>query len=42
MATQPANSSNEQINTSGMPQGVYAITLKENGEIVAETKVMLK
>ena len=42
MKTQPAESANEQINTSGMPQGVYSVSLKENGEIVAQTKVMLK
>ncbi|MBO4690662.1 MAG: S8 family peptidase [Paludibacteraceae bacterium] len=42
MRTQPAESANEQINTSGMPQGVYSVSLKENGEIVAQTKVMLK
>ena len=32
----------EQINANGLPFGVYIILLKENGTIVAETKVLIR
>ena len=35
-------SATEQIDTKGLPMGVYIIVLKENGTIIANTKVLIK
>ena len=35
-------SATEQIDTKGLPFGVYIIVLKENGTIIANTKVLIK
>ena len=32
---------NEQINISGFKRGVYVLVLKENGNIVAQSKVQI-
>ena len=39
---QAVNNATERININGLPQGVYAIILKENDNIVATDKVMVK
>ena len=39
--TQVVNTTSEQMNIAGLPQGVYVLLLKENGEVVAQTKVQL-
>lgn len=41
MRTQHVRSSHEQIDITGLPQGVYVLILKENGNIIAETKVQI-
>ena len=42
MRTQTAHSASEQIDTTGLPQGVYILLLKENGTTIAQTKVLVK
>lgn len=39
--TQTMLSNNEQINISGFKRGVYVLVLKENGNIVAQSKVQI-
>lgn len=39
--TQAMLSNNEQINISGFSQGTYILLLKENGNIIAQTKVII-
>ena len=39
--TQAMLSNNEQVNISGFPQGTYILLLKENGNIIAQTKVII-
>jgi hypothetical protein len=39
MGTQQVRSNHEQIDITGLPQGVYVLLLKENGEVIAQTKV---
>lgn len=39
--TLAATNYTEQINVNGLPQGVYVLVLKENGDIVSETKVQI-
>lgn len=41
MKSQAVLSTDIQIGTSNLPQGVYVLLLKENGEVVAQTKVQL-
>ncbi len=41
MHIQPAYSAKEQMNISGLSQGVYVLIFKENGNIIAETKVQI-
>lgn len=42
MRTKVAESATEQMSTTGLPQGVYVLLLKENGNVIAETKVMIQ
>ena len=42
MRTKVAQSATEQMSTTGLPQGVYVILLKENGNVIAETKVIVQ
>ena len=42
MRVQEVRNENEQINTTGLPQGVYVILLKENGTTIAQTKVIIQ
>ena len=42
MRVQAVNNATERININDLPQGVYAIILKENDKIVATDKVMVK
>lgn len=42
MCTQVVQSTTEQINISGYPQGVYVLLLKENDNIVAQTKLIIQ
>lgn len=37
--TQPVRSNHEQIDITGLTQGVYVLLLKENGEVIEQTKV---
>ncbi len=39
MGTQQVRSNHEQIDITGLPHGVYVLLLKENGEVIAQTKV---
>jgi hypothetical protein len=39
MGTQQVRSDHEQIDITGLPHGVYVLLLKENGEVIAQTKV---
>ena len=42
MRVQEVQNANEQINTTGLPQGVYIVLLKDQkGEIVSQTKVII-
>ena len=41
MCVQQVHSTNEIINIAGLPSGTYALVLKENGDIFAQTKVMI-
>ena len=41
MKEQAPHSSTTQIDTSSLPQGVYVVVLKENGEVIAQTKVQI-
>ena len=40
--TQVVRSASEQMNIAGLPQGVYVLLLKENGNVIAETKVQIQ
>ena len=42
MRTKVAQSATEQMSTTDLPQGVYVVLLKENGNVFAETKVMIQ
>lgn len=42
MQTKQVQSTNEQMNISSLPQGVYILLLKENGIVIAETKVQIQ
>lgn len=42
MCTQVVQSTAEQINISGYPQGVYVLLLKENDNIIAQTKLIIQ
>jgi hypothetical protein len=42
MRTKVVQSATEQMSTAGLPQGVYVILLKENGNVIAETKVIIQ
>ena len=42
MRVQAVNNATERININGLPQGVYAIVLKENDNIVATDKVIIQ
>lgn len=39
MGTQQVRSDHEQMDVTGLPHGVYVLLLKENGEVIAQTKV---
>lgn len=39
MGTQQVRSDHEQMDITGLPHGVYVLLLKENGEVIAQTKV---
>ena len=41
MQEQQARSANEAMNIAGLPSGTYALVLKENGDIIAQTKVFI-
>ena len=41
MKSQAVLSTDISIDTTGLPQGVYVLSLKENGEVIAQTKVRL-
>lgn len=41
MRTQRANNTMEQINILGLPKGVYILLLRQNGNPIAQTKVMV-
>ena len=41
MRVQPVYSTTEQVPISGLPSGVYVLSLRENGNIVAQTKINL-
>lgn len=41
MKNQAVQSTDISIDTTGLPQGVYVVLLKENGEVIAQTKVQL-
>ena len=36
-----AQRANETMNIAGLPSGTYALVLKENGDIIAQTKVFI-
>lgn len=40
--TQTALSASEQMNIHGLPQGTYVLLLKENGNVIAQTKVIIQ
>jgi subtilisin family serine protease len=40
--TQPALSPSEQMDILGLPQGTYILLLKENGDVIAQTKVIIQ
>lgn len=40
--TQPAQNTRESISTHNLPQGVYVVLLKENGNVIAQTKIKIK
>ena len=40
--TQPALSTSEQMNIHGLPQGTYVLLMKENGNVIAQTKVIIQ
>lgn len=42
MRTKQVHSTHEQIDISGLPQGTYALILKANNDILAQTKVLIK
>ncbi|MBR1717466.1 MAG: S8 family serine peptidase [Paludibacteraceae bacterium] len=42
MRTQQVSGANQQINTVGLPKGVYVLILKENNNIIAQTKVQIQ
>ena len=42
MLSKPVRSTNEQMNIAGFPQGVYVLRLKNGGEAIAETKVIIQ
>lgn len=42
MCTQVVQNTAEQINISGYPQGVYVLLLKENDNIIAQTKLIIQ
>lgn len=42
MRVQTVYNANEQMSISGLPQGVYVLSLKENGIIIAQTKVQIE
>lgn len=41
MRERRARSANETMNIAGLPTGTYALVLKENGNIIAQTKVFI-
>lgn len=41
MHTQTMQSNSVQIGTNNLPQGTYVVVLKDNGEVVAQTKVQI-
>lgn len=41
LRTQPAQSAEDQIDTSGLSQGLYIIILKENGQPIKQTKLLI-
>ena len=42
MRTKGVQSATEQMSTAGLPQGVYILLLKENGNVIAETKIIIQ
>lgn len=42
LRTQNIQSADEQIDTSGLPQGLYIIITKENGQPIKQTKIMIQ
>ena len=42
MKIQEIQNANEQVSTTGLPQGVYVVLLKENGTTSAQKKIMVK
>ena len=42
MQTKVVQSATEQMSTAGLPQGVYVLLFKENGNVIAETKVIVQ
>ena len=42
MRIQTADNAHEQMNISGLPQGIYVLSLKENGIIIAQTKIQIE
>ena len=41
LRTQPVQSAEESIDTSGLSQGLYIIILKENGQPIKQTKLLI-
>lgn len=42
LRTQPALSTSEQMDIHGLSQGTYVLLLKENGNVIAQTKVIIQ
>ena len=42
LRTQNIQSADEQIDTSGLPQGLYIILTKEKGQPIKQTKIMIQ
>ena len=41
MRVQEAYSANEQIDTTGLPQGIYVLIVKQNGTPITQTKIII-
>ena len=42
MQTKVVQSATEHMSTAGLPQGVYVLLLNENGNVIAETKIIIQ